>query len=172
MNKHACSVCQKTKSLNQCESCGDTVCKSCTQFIGEDTFKYQVYKPKNVQHNIYCPTCYNEYVAEAVDQYTNTLDAANNIIVFEKTQSKETRLMKRLEDPIKLQNETDRHDALMKMAFIAVQRHFNAIIDVEITPQKVRDGSYQTTIYTCSAIPVTIEDRHIIKDRSFRSSPN
>lgn len=172
MKTNACVVCQKTKSLNACGACGDTVCKSCAQFVDEDTFKYQAHKPASVQHSLYCPVCFDQHVAEAIHHYEDTLNKAYEIAVFEISQSKETRLIKRLEKTIRLENETDRNDAIMKLAFIAAEKNFNSIIDVDIVGKKVRDGSYQTTSYTCSAVPVNVSDRKLLKDRSLKSYPN
>ncbi|MFN3696374.1 MAG: hypothetical protein ACK4VO_02940 [Pseudobdellovibrio sp.] len=172
MEKTVCPFCQKSKNLQSCEACHEIVCKNCAQFVSEATFKFSQTLLQKKFHQVYCPTCFNNEVADHVNQYENTVEKAKEIAVFDISQSKETRLIKRLEKAFKLENETDEEDAIMKLAYLAAEKGFNAIIDVDIKPTKVRDGSYQTTIYTCTAIPAQVTDRKLIKDRSLRSYPN
>lgn len=172
MQKTTCPFCQKSKNLQSCESCHETVCKNCAQFISEETFKYSQTLLNKKFHQVYCPTCFNNEVADDLSKYESLVEQAKEVAVFDISQSKETRLIKRLEKPFKLENETDRDDATMKLAYLAAEKGFNSIIDVDIRGTKVRDGSYQTTIYTCTAIPAQVSDRKLLKDRSLRSYPN
>ncbi|AFY03217.1 hypothetical protein [Bdellovibrio bacteriovorus] len=109
--------------------------------------------PELLSHGAYCTPCFDFKVMPEVEAYDADLEAARNIAVFFKDQSKETRNFKRTEKAFKVVDCEDREETLLRLAFFAVQAKFNAIIDVEITSRKVRTGAYQTHLWSGSAIP-------------------
>jgi hypothetical protein len=60
----------------------------------------------------------------------------------------------------------------LRFAFRAVLDGFRTLVDVDVIPVKLRDGTFQRTIYKGSAVPANAEEKHIIKDKSFRHNPN
>ena len=93
-------------------------------------------------------------------------------MIFTKSQGKETRFIKRLEEPFDFKNYPDHDEIQMRMAFKAVQMDYNAVVDVDIFSEKVRIGAYQTQTWSGTGIPVFVDDKKLIKDRSFSSQPN
>jgi uncharacterized protein YbjQ (UPF0145 family) len=89
------------------------------------------------------------------------MEAAKEIIVYSKEQSKLTRGVKRLEDPIKTENCEDEEEALMRMSFDAVKMNFNALIDVQFKTNKIIIGSHKKTMVSATAVPVTIDPNQI-----------
>jgi hypothetical protein len=104
--------------------------------------------------------------------YDETLQKARNILVYEKSQSKETRLMKRKTPPIAVQNCDDYDETVLRLAFLAAKAGFNAIIDVHVTSEKVRENSYQTTIFKGTAVPINLNPNHVARDRALWQNPN
>ena len=100
------------------------------------------------------------------------MDQAKNTLVFMKAQFKETRFVKRIEDPITIAECSDYDEIILRLAFKAVELNLNGIIDVDITAKKVRTGNYQTSVFSGTAIPVNILEERLIKDRSNWSHPN
>lgn len=100
------------------------------------------------------------------------MEQAKNTFVFMKAQFKETRFVKRLEDPITIAECSDYDEIILRLAFKAVELNLNGIIDVDITAKKVRTGNYQTSVFSGTAIPVNILEERLIKDRSNWSHPN
>ncbi len=100
------------------------------------------------------------------------MEKAKEIMIFTKSQAKETRFVKRLEEPFNLKNYADHDEIIMRMAFRAVEMDFNAVIDVDVYSEKVRMGSYQTQTWCGTGIPAHVDEKKIIKDRSFNSQPN
>lgn len=84
------------------------------------------------------------------------MERAKNLTVFFTADSKRTRNFSRKEKPIKVKDCTDREETLLRLAFLAVHANFNALIDVDIVSQKIRHGTYQTTQYSGTAIPVNL----------------
>lgn len=65
--------------------------------------------------------------------------------------------MKRIEDPVVVNNCPDELETMMRLAFHAAEAGFNGLIDVEIINTKVRDGAYQTTTWSGSGIPANVK---------------
>ncbi len=100
------------------------------------------------------------------------MEQAKNTMVFMKAQFKETRFVKRLEDPITIPECNDYDELILRLAFKAAEKDFNAVIDVDITSKKVRTGNYQTSVFSGTAIPAHVREDKLIKDRSNWSHPN
>jgi hypothetical protein len=172
MEKIVCTTCQKPKAPLKCGLCECAICKNCTEFVSEDAFAYLEKIPQELTHQAYCLSCYNEKVDGQLQAYRQTMELAKNIIIYNKKQFKETRFIKRYEEPYKITDCLEESEVIMKMAFRAIRANYNAVIDVEVIPEKVRDGSYQTTKWSGSGIPAEVLDSQLVKDRSFKSTPN
>lgn len=107
-----------------------------------------------------------------MDKYDDVMEKAKNIHVFEKKQSKETRLVKRLESPIQILRCDDENETILRMAFFAVQRNFNSIIDVETKYKKEKNGSYTNLAWSGTCIPAYVDDKKLMKDRTTWKQPN
>ena len=113
--------------------------------------------PAALSHTRYCGRCFDSAVAPALQDYEAAVEKARVVFVYYRGQGQETRLMKRIHPPIHVEGISDRSDVLMRLAFLAVRAGFNTLVDVEILPQKIRQGSYQTTSWSGRGIP-TYED--------------
>lgn len=156
MEKSSCCVCQKPKATLQCGLCESPVCKYCAQFLDEDQFSFIPDLAKELRHSTYCGPCYDARVAPELQAYEETMQKARNITVFFNVDSKQTRNFKRTEKPFKVRDCADREEALLRLAFLAVQGQFNALIDVDIVSEKIREGSYQTTKYHGTGMPAQV----------------
>ena len=168
----SCCICQKTKTTLKCGICQGDLCKGCTQFLDVDTFSFLTAVPADLAHTSYCSPCFEEKVAGELTRYNEMVDAARSILVFDKSQGKETRLIKRLELPVHVAACRDYDEAVLRLAFFAVQSGHNAIIDTDLVAKKEIDGRYQTTVWNGTAIPANVSDAKLIKDRSNWSHPN
>ena len=167
-----CCSCLKPKAALACGLCGSDVCKSCTQILNEEDFAYVKAIPVELAHAIFCPNCFNEKIAPETAAYHETLEQAKGIIVFMKDQGKETRLIKRKQGQLKVVDCDDYDETIMRLAFQAASIGHNAIVDVDVNGRKFRHGSYQTTKFTGTATPVTIDPRRYDSDRPHIANPN
>lgn len=168
----SCCICQKAKTTLTCGICKEDLCKSCTQFLEHDSFSFLNKIPEDLKHTAYCGTCFNEKVSAELEKYNQILQRARDISVFEKSQSKETRLLKRKEKEYKIVDCPDREEAVLRFAFWAAQDGFNAVIDVNLASKKIKMDGYQTTVWSGTAMPINVSDRMLVKDRSIWSNPN
>ncbi len=172
MEKSVCISCFKPKPTLQCGFCHSAVCKYCAQFVEEETFSFLPEVPNELTHSTYCPPCFNEKVEPELAAYKQTMLKAKQIDVYYKKQSKETRLIKRFVDPVKVEACSDRDETILRLAFLAAKENFNSIIDVQVSSVKVRMGSYQNLSWSGTAIPAHVLPDRIIKDRAFSNDPN
>lgn len=157
MEKLTCIFCNKPKATLSCGACNVDVCKSCAQFLDEESISFWKRTPKNLEHAIYCGPCFDAQVAPALEFYNQTMARAKEVLVFFKDQGKETRLFKRSEIALKIENCPDRDETVLRLAFLAAQENFNAIIDVDLSSKKIRNAGYQTSTWCGSAIPTQVD---------------
>lgn len=168
----ACVTCLKTKAPLSCGLCHQSLCKSCAQFVDENTFSYLSSIPEHLSHTVYCGHCFDEKVAADLAQYNQTMEDAKNISVFSKTQSKETRFISRKEALLKVSDCADEAEATLRFAFLAAQAKFNAIIDLELSFKKVKQGSYQHLSWSGTARPANVDPTKLMRDRAIWDNPN
>ena len=154
MNSQICSSCQKNNATLACGICKESICKSCVHFVTEDKFKFSTLVPKEFKSSTFCQTCFVSKVEIEIEKYDELFEKAKTVDVFLKTQSKETRLIKRKEKPISVSDCPDYDEALLKLAFIAAEKGFSKLIDVDLISKKVTLNKYHTTVWSGSAIPV------------------
>lgn len=169
MEKTLCVFCQKPTGLN-CSHCHCSVCKYCAQFVDEDSFAFL--PSQQAEEKTYCNPCFENSVATELAAYNETLERAKEVFVFLKNQSKETRLLKRKEKPVSVSNCSDHDETILRLAFLAAQANYNAIVDVNLSSEKIKNGSYQTTRWSGTAIPVQIDPSRLGDDRPELKNPN
>ena len=133
MEKSACCSCLKTNATLQCGICEDSVCKGCARFLDESSFSFLMEIPKNLSHSTYCYSCFDQNVASELASYNQCVEKAKDIIIFEKSQSKETRNFKRHERPYQITDCADRDEcdrARHDEEHDAAERAFHARLDV------------------------------------------
>ena len=173
MEKIVCQTCLDAKTSLRCGICDEATCKACSQIIDEDAFSYLPSIPPHLSKGVYCHACFESKVRAEKEAYDLTMKAAANVDVYFKDQGKETRLIPRSKTIKYVIEECEGRDELiLRFAFRAVLDGFTTIVDVDVIPVKLRDGTYQKTIYKGSAVPAKMEAKHIIKDKSFRHNPN
>lgn len=168
----SCCICQKSKTTLVCGICEQDLCKSCTEFVDSDQFSFMKTPPAFLKNSAFCKACYIEKIDPELIRYNEIMEAAREIAVFEITQGKETRFIKRLEEKLVVKNCADRDETVMRLAFFAAQMGYNSIVDTDIVAKKIREGSRQHTVYDGSAVPVNVSEDKLMKDRSFKSNPN
>lgn len=172
MSDQTCTICQTNKAGLECGPCQTPVCKYCAQFIDADTFSFFPTLPEDLKHEVYCNSCYDAKVAPHKELYEKTMAAAKEIQVFNITQGKETRFIRRNEKPVKVVDCPDYEEAVLRLAFFAALAGYNAIVDLDLSSKKYKDGTRQTTKWSGSAVPAQVESRKLVKDRSIWQNPN
>lgn len=156
-----CKTCRKPKAPYECGLCHDHMCKAHTQFMTENFSAMRKKIPEDLKHSYYCINCFDDKVAAPLNEYTETMEKAKDIILYSKDQSKLTRLIKRKADPYKVEGCEDEQDAMMRMSFYAVEDGHNCLIDIQVQTKKLIVGSHKKTMFAASGVPVTIDPNAI-----------
>jgi len=172
MDHQKCETCGKPKAQLQCGLCQAAICKACAQFLEPEAFAFLPKRPEALSFDTYCGPCFDANVTPGLLSYQQSLEQAKNVEVFNKSQSKETRLIKRIAAPVQVQNCPDHDEAVLRLAFLAIEAGYNGIVDLELKSQKHKNGSYQTTTWSGTATPAQVRENSLIKDRSFWQNPN
>ncbi len=161
MEKAVCYMCQKPKATLECGSCKETICKKCAMFLDEDTFSFIKKVPEKLSHTTYCNPCYLTEVTPGLAAYNARIEKAKTVQVYYKEDSKQTRLIKRDQNPVKVKECADRAETLLRLAFMAVNAGFEGLVDVEIVSEKIRTGAYQTVKFSGSGIPAYLDPKKL-----------
>jgi hypothetical protein len=158
MTASICIVCQKPKANLSCGLCHSPVCKSCAQFLNEDDFAFLSEAERKFANGSYCTPCFDSEISHELAAYGQIREQADDVIVYFKNQSKETRLFKRTKDILSVPSCTDREETVLRLAFLAAQKGYNAIIDVDISAEKVRSkGGYQSSNWRGTAVATNLD---------------
>jgi hypothetical protein len=129
--------------------------------MGPESFSFLRKLPKELSHSVYCSPCYDSGVSAEHLRYEETMDKAKDIIIFSKDETKKTGHLKRKELPYKVEDCEDKDEAIMRLAFFAVEDGFNCLLDVHVTHRKIIVGSHKKTIYTATATPILIDSKEV-----------
>ena len=157
MNDTSCDSCRKPKSGFECEVCESSLCKNCAQILDSDEFAFLAEIPVALKHNTYCPHCYDEMVVPELDAYQEIMGRAQEVFVFFVTQRKEIPLIKRSRESFAINECIDRDQTILRLAFFAAQGGYNAVTEVEVISEKVRNGAYQTSKWRGTGVPAQID---------------
>ncbi len=157
MSSVECVGCGKPKAVLNCEVCDDALCKKCDQILDPSTFSFLPKIPAELSHLHYCGNCFDSIVAPELHNYNEVMDRAKKAFVFFTTQRKETPLIKKAREVLKVENCLDRDETILRLAFFAAQDDYNAVIDVEVNSVKLRDGAYQTSRWSGKAVAAQID---------------
>lgn len=172
MSAQQCGVCQSTKTGYQCGICNEVLCKNCVQFIDAADFSFLPQLSSHLACQVCCQQCYAQHVEPEIEQYNQTMEKAKNVQVFFKTQTKETRFIKRTEKPVHVKDCQDHDETILRLAFLAALAGFNGLVDATVTSEKVRTQGYQTTVWRGTAVPAMVKQEFIVRDRSIWQNPN
>lgn len=154
-----CKTCKKPKANFSCGLCEEPICKSCAQFLTEGTFSFLKKIPKELTFSTYCTNCFDDKVATPLADYEANMEKAKEVMVFTKAQTKQTGHLTRKEEPYSVENVEDEQESIMRLAFFAAQDGFNCLLDVNIKNKKIIVGSHKKTVFSATAIPITIDPK-------------
>jgi hypothetical protein len=122
--------------------------------------------PEALSHLCYCGACYDSEVLPIEREYQETIERANEVFVFFKTQRKEIPLIRRSKLQYRIDSCKDRDETIFRLAFFAARDGFNAIIETDVSSKKVRNAGYQTSVWSGSAIPASVDSEKMdLQDR-------
>lgn len=157
MSSLECVGCRRPKATLQCGVCEDPVCKSCSHFLEEGSFSFLPEVPAELKHTFYCPACTDAHVAPAQERYDALMDQARETMIFFMTQKRALPILKKSIDRVRVDACPDRDETILRLAFLAVEKGFNSVIEVEVDSKKVRNAGYQTSTWRGTGLPADVD---------------
>jgi hypothetical protein len=161
MSDLSCVSCRKTKTTSQCSLCEGLLCKSCIKHHDPTVFSFLKETPDELKHLRYCGSCYDEQVAPMLDAYQAVMERAKQVFVFFKTQRKAPPITAKSKQVFKVSDCADRDETILRLAFFAAELDFNALVEVDVVCEKVRNGAYQTSNWNGSGIPAQVDEARL-----------
>lgn len=159
MSNAPCSICNASKAPNTCRACESVVCKNCVETVTDETFEYADFTEANSPIGSYCSSCYTTEIVPKLETYEAILERAKDVAVFTLDQSKESRLVKRSDLKLKIDECPDKDALLMRLAYMAAKAGYNTLVDVDLVYSKVRDGSFKLSNWAGTATAANYTDR-------------
>jgi hypothetical protein len=154
-----CASCRDSKANMKkelrCGLCQNFVCKDCAHPLKRLTFSFFKKIPDELSRDIYCEQCHNDTVAPALENYEKIMAQAKDVFIFEKT-ANSIPLIMRSKQKMTVSDCPDRKETILRLAFFAAERSFNAVVDVELTATKIRNYGYQTSSWSGFGFPARI----------------
>jgi len=153
----SCVSCRTSKVQFECPLCEADICSKCVMRPPQGSFFYRSDTPAELKHPHYCQSCFAEEVETAVSQYEETLALAKEVFVFFTTQKKEIPLVRKSKELLMVQEQEDRDVTILKLAYMASERGFNAIISTDVQCVKVRNEGYQHSVWSGKAYAAEVK---------------
>ncbi len=157
MSATPCSRCSEPQAAFHCGLCGVAICKACREYVDPTIFSYFLKKPAELAKSDYCHGCYDAKVAPRRAEYEALLEKAEDIYFLTKNYPGYVRVLRRHTKRVVVPECADRRETILRMAFVAAELGFNAIIEADVESQKVRNGGFQSSVWKGSAMPALID---------------
>ena len=156
-----CIGCGATKKLQNCEYCARPVCKNCSEFLSDDDFSFYPKAPKTIKLGAVCDECFITHVEPEKVIYDELMAKASEVYFLTKNYRGNVRISAKHTKRVSVASCLDRRETIMRLAFFAAQLGFNAILEGELVDKKIRVDGYQSTRWSGSAMPATIDGEHL-----------
>jgi hypothetical protein len=152
-----CISCRRPKASLSCGVCEEPTCKDCIHYLEPTAFSFLKVIPDDLKHDRFCTFCYEQKVAPALESYLEIMERAKGVYVFFTTQRKSFPLLKRSKDKVRVLDCPDRDETILRLAFLAAEQSYNALLDVDVTCEKIRTDNYQKSKWQGVGVPATVD---------------
>ena len=156
-----CSSCQKPKAVFFCGSCGDPICKSCTEFIEDADFSYMKKIPPLLLQTRFCQPCYASAFLPARRLFSEIMARAKKVTIVDTPQRRPLPVLKNSRELLQVADCLDEPDTFLRLAFLAAEMGFNAVLKVKVEYKKVRVAGYQNLSWSGTGYPATLPPERV-----------
>ena len=163
-----CETCRQPAATESCALCENVLCEDCVLGPPSGAFSLMPKTPTELTHRVYCRFCYDEKIEPELLKYEETRELAENVFIFFKTQRKEIPLIRKSKVTMKVEDCDDRDETILRLAFMAAEQGFNAVIETDVSHQKIRNHGHQTTRWHGTGLPAMVDEAKL--DRQHKLS--
>jgi uncharacterized protein YbjQ (UPF0145 family) len=157
----SCVSCRKPETASSCGICQGDLCRKCRLFLGDAAFPFLSDVAPELKHAYYCGPCYDEHVEPVKTAYDASLERAKDVNVLYKGSKSTVRYEKKADRETTVSGSPDRDETILRLAFEAARAGYNAVVDVEISSEKVRNHGWQTSSWTGRGTPAEIRSHQL-----------
>ena len=155
--KTSCETCGSSKQCKNCGICARVICKACTHYVDSHHFSFMARVPAKLKLSNYCSECFEAEIEPSIAQYDEMMEKAKDCYFLTKNYTGNVRVLRRYTKRVSVAECDDRRETIIRLAFLAAELGFNAIIEGEVESAKKRMGGYQTSTWKGSALPANID---------------
>jgi hypothetical protein len=137
--------------------CEENLCKGCAEFLDNATFSFMKKIPEELTHTYYCMSCYNTHIVPALESYNEVMERAKRLYVFFDTRRNPVQYIKKAKEEVRVDDCEDRDETILRLAFLAAQVGYNAVIEAAVVSEKIRNGGHQKSRWKGTAIPAMVD---------------
>ncbi len=163
-----CGVCLTAKSIKTCGLCQVHVCKKCLETPAGDAFLYLKKIPVELNHTCYCIHCWDAKVVPALADYELMAEKARNVYFLTEDYRGYVRVLRKHTKRVDIEDCDDRREIILKMAYMAAELGFNAIIQSRVESASVYINSYHSSRWKASALPAIIDGEQLERSSLLR----
>lgn len=159
-----CVDCHKTlkpQGDSHCGVCESGVCRKCRIFLAEEEFPFVPERPAELKHTYYCGACNDQHVAPFRAEYETAMEKAKDVNVIYRDSKSSLRVLRKAPQMVRSTGFADRDEAILKLAFEAARAGFNALIEVTVQSQKLRNAGWQKTQWSAQGVPAEIHSHEL-----------
>lgn len=161
-----CEICRAPKAGKTCEECDAEVCKNCVVHLAADRFAYHPDPPPILLKHTFCRDCHEREIAPIEAAYDEVQRRSEGITVVRKTFRGQLPCLKRASASTVVANAAAANLALRHLQFLAAWAGYDAVVDVEVIPTKVRNHAYETKRWDAVGWFANLDYRRYHPDRS------
>jgi len=140
-----------------CGLCQNSICKDCTEFLDPDTFSFKKDLAEELRHPRYCSLCFSNNVQPALWSYKEVMSRAQKVIIIDRPQRRPLPVLKSSEQILTVTDCTDREETFLRLAFLAAEQGFNAVIKTKVESKKIRNFGYQKMSWQGTGFPASLD---------------
>ncbi len=156
-----CATCSSSKVTAECGECHVPLCRKCARFLEEGSFSFFSKEGPELKHTWYCVDCDETILEPARATLAETREKAEDVLVFFTTQKRNPPLLGKAKSAVKVDACPDRDETILRLAYMAAEQGFNAIIEVEVESAKVRNEGWQTSVWKGTGVPAQVNPDRI-----------
>jgi hypothetical protein len=173
MSETVCLSCRKREGAYECVSCQNSVCKPCSESVGDRLFISLEEIPVEQVAGRFCGQCFDADMGPRLEAYRETMEAAKQVFIFFKTQRKHIPLIRKSKVLVKVDECADRDETILRLAYYAAKEEYNAVVDVDVVGKKIRAaGSTKTANWKGSGYPAVVDgakiERQDLQEQTYR----
>jgi hypothetical protein len=113
--------------------------------------------PADLKPGRFCGPCFNSKVQPALAAYNEVMKRAKDVIILDKPRRQALPILKTSKEPLQVAGCDDREETILRLAFLAAERGFNAVIKTNVDYKKIRNAGYQKMEWHGTGIPAVLD---------------